>query len=95
MKEMIDIHVALATPEDMDVFDEEHAEEAAEQLNLVLHMLYDSVEEDIAVATLENMIQKVWDTWRENPDLLAIEAHDFRDWVDQLLATWDDAHTEI
>jgi len=89
---MVDIHVALATAEDMDVFDEEQAEEAAEQLNVVLHMLYDSVDYDIAVESLEKMIQQVWDTWREDPNLLTIDVQDLRDWVDQLLATWDDAH---
>lgn len=49
MKELVDIHVALATSEDMDVFDEEQAEEAAEQLNIILHMLYDKADDDIEV----------------------------------------------
>jgi hypothetical protein len=92
VKELVDIHVALATAEDMDVFDEYEAEEAAEQLNVILHMLYDRVDDDIQVDTLEKMIQHVWENWREDPDLLGIDAQDLSDWVDQLLATWDDAH---
>lgn len=92
MKELVDIHVALATAEDMDVFDDEQAEEAAEQLNVILHMLYDKVDDDVEVQKLEDMIQHCWENWRENPDLLAIDPFDLSDWVDQLLATWDDAH---
>lgn len=92
MKELVDIHVALATAEDMDVFDEEHAEEAAEQLNMLLHLLYDKSDDDVSVETLEAMIQHVWENWREDQDLLGIDPQDLSDWVDQLLATWDDAH---
>ena len=92
MKELVDIHVALATAEDMDVFDDELAEEAAEQLNVILNMLYDKADDDIQVEVLEDMIQHVWENWREDPDLLGIDAQDFSDWVEQLLATWDDAH---
>lgn len=92
MKEFVDIQVALATAEDMDVFGDEHAEEAAEQLNTVLHMLYDKADEDIQTSDLEQMIQQVWDTWREDRQLLSIDPQDLSDWVDQLLATWDDAH---
>ena len=92
MKELFDIHVVLATSEDMDIFDDEHAEEAAEQLNTILHMLYDKADEDTSVEKLENMVQHIWDTWREDSDLLSIDLQDLSDWVDQLLATWDDAH---
>lgn len=92
MKELVDIHVALATPEDMDVFGDDAAEEAAEQLNVILHLLHDKADEDTEVHVLEAMIQHVWENWRENPDLLSIDPQDLSDWVDQLLATWDDAH---
>ncbi|BDX06400.1 hypothetical protein [Planctobacterium marinum] len=92
MKEFFDIHVVLATSEDMDIFDDEQAEEAAEQLNTILHMLYDKADEDTSVEKLENMVQHVWDNWREDGDLLSIDLQDLSDWVDQLLATWDDAH---
>lgn len=92
MKELFDIHVVLATSEDMDIFDDEHAEEAAEQLNTILHMLYDKADEDTSVEKLENMVQHIWDNWREDSNLLSIDLQDLSDWVDQLLATWDDAH---
>lgn len=92
MKEFFDIHVVLATSEDMDIFDDEQAEEAAEQLNTILHMVYDKADEDTSVEKLENMVQHVWENWREDADLLSIDEQDLSDWVDQLLATWDDAH---
>ena len=53
-------------------------------------MLYDNVDEDIGVQTLENMFQHVWENWREDSHLLDIDDVDLRDWVDHLLATWDD-----
>lgn len=92
MKEFFDIHVVLATSEDMDIFDDEQADEAAEQLNTILHMLYDKADEDTSVEKLENMVQHVWENWREDADLLSIDDQDLSDWVHQLLATWDDAH---
>lgn len=91
MKELIDIQVALATPADMDVFDEEEAELAADMLNQILHMLYDRADEDISPETLENMIQHCWETWCEDQQLIALDEIDLSDWVDQLIATWDDA----
>lgn len=93
MKHLVDIQVALSTPDDMDVW-EENAEEASEKLNTVLHMLYDYADEDIAVVKLEAMIQHVWENWREDSHLLDIDDEDLRDWVDQLLATWDDEDLE-
>lgn len=89
MKDMIDIHVVLATPDDMEYWDEQ-AEEAAEKLNTILHMLYDGADEDIATSALENMFQHIWENWREDSHLLEIDDEDLRDWVDHLLATWDD-----
>lgn len=90
MKTLIDIHVVLATPEDMDVW-EEQAEIAADRLNDLLFMLYDRAEHDTPIERLENQIQKVWEIWREDEHLLDIDPQDLSDWVDQLLATWDDA----
>lgn len=94
MKELVDIQVVLATPDDMDVFDEENAEVAADMLNVILHMLYDRVDEDIETETLENMIQHCWDTWLEDPQLVSLDEIDLSDWVDQLIATWDDAQSQ-
>lgn len=90
---MVDIHVALATNEDME-FWEDSAEIATDRFNNLLHMLYDKADEDIEVSTLENMIQYIWENWREDDHLLDIDEDDLYDWVDQLLATWDDEHQE-
>lgn len=91
MKHLVDIHVVLATPEDMD-FWEDQANEATEKLNMILHMLYDSADEDIEPSQLENMLQHIWENWREDSHLLDIDDEDLRDWVDHLLASWDDAN---
>ncbi|MDP5031089.1 MAG: hypothetical protein NWQ54_16070 [Paraglaciecola sp.] len=89
MKHFVDIHVALATVEDMDYW-EEQAEEATDKLNSMLHLLYDHADEDIDSESLENMIQYIWENWRQDSHLLDIDEDDLHDWVDQLLATWDD-----
>lgn len=94
MKEFVDIQVALATSDDMDIWEDDEAEQAAEVLNTILHMLYDRADVDIESAKLEQLIQHVWDTWREDEQILAIDEQDLSDWVDHLLATWDDAHIE-
>lgn len=91
MKHLVDIHVVLSTPQDFDVW-EEQAEEASDKFNTILHMLYDGADEDIAVERLEKMIQHVWENWLEDRHLLDIEDEELRDWVDQLIATWDDAN---
>ena len=93
MKHTIDIQVVLATVEDMDFWDD-RASEAADRLNTILHMLYDKAHEDINSTSLENMIQYIWENWREDAHLLDIDEVDLYDWVDQLLATWDDEHQE-
>ena len=85
MKSSIDIHVALATLDDMEFWDD-NAEEAMDRFNALLHMLYDNADEDIDTTSLENMIQYIWENWRNDSDLF--------DWVDQLLSTWDDEHQE-
>ncbi|GAA0851985.1 hypothetical protein [Aliiglaciecola litoralis] len=102
MKNLIDIHVVLATAEDMDHWDDEAAE-AAEKLNVILHMVYDQADDDIETTRLENVLQHVWENWREDAYLMEIDENDLHDWVDHLLATWDDAgqdddndqHTEL
>ena len=90
MKEMIDIHVVLATAEDMQDDWEDQADDAAERLNDMLHYLYDSVDDDIETQQLENMIQHIWEFWSKDQHLVDIDAEDLQDWVDQLVATWDD-----
>jgi hypothetical protein len=93
MKNTVDIHVVLATVVDMEYWDEQ-AEDAADRLNSLLHMLYEKAHEDINSTTLENMIQYIWENWREDSHLLDIDEDDLYDWVDQLLATWDDEHQQ-
>lgn len=93
MKNMIDIQVVLATVEDMDFWDN-RADEAMDRMNTILHLLYDQADEDINSTSLENMIQYIWENWREDAHLLDIDEDDLYDWVDQLLATWDDEHQE-
>ena len=93
MKHTIDIQVVLATVDDMDFWDE-RASEAMDRLNTILHMLYDKAHEDINSTSLENMIQYIWENWREDAHLLDIDEVDLYDWVDQLLSTWDDEHQE-
>jgi hypothetical protein len=93
VKHTIDIQVVLATVEDMD-FWEDRASEATDRMNTILHMLYDKAHEDINSTSLENMIQYIWENWREDAHLLDIDEDDLYDWVDQLLATWDDEHQE-
>ncbi len=90
MKHLIDIHVVLATPQDME-FWEDQADEAADKLNIILHMVYDLADEEIDTARLENILQHVWENWREDNYLMEIDEVDLHDWVDHLLATWDDA----
>ena len=93
MKNSIDIHVALATLDDME-FWEDNAEEAMDRFNALLHMLYDRADEDIDTVSLENMIQYIWENWRNDSHLLDIDDDDLFEWVDQLLSTWDDEHQE-
>lgn len=90
MKHMVDIQVVLATWEDMeDVFEE--PDEAAERLNTVLHMVYDQAEEDIETERLEKILAHTWSIWHQDDNLLYVNDDDLLDWVDHLLATWDDA----
>lgn len=92
MKSLLDIHVALSTPEDMDTW-EDLAEAASDRLNDLLFMLYDRTPDDTPVSRLELQIQKIWDVWREDQHLLDIDTQDLSDWVDHLMATWDDANS--
>ena len=90
MKHMVDVQVVLATWQDMeDVF--EDPDEAAERLNTVLHMVYDRAEEDIETQRLEKILAHTWSIWHQDDNLLYVNDDDLLDWVDHLLATWDDA----
>ncbi|MFS1705001.1 hypothetical protein FJ444_07640 [Aestuariibacter sp. GS-14] len=89
MKHLVDIQVVLATWQDMeDVFEE--PDEAAERLNTILHMVYDRAEDDISVERLEGLLAHSWSIWHQDENLLYVNDDDLLDWVDHLLATWDD-----
>ena len=90
MKDSVDIHVVLATTNDMDERHEDPAE-AAERLNFILHAVYDRAEEDIETERLERILHYTWEQWQQNRSLLEIEDDELLDWVDHTLATWDDA----
>ncbi|NVK57165.1 MAG: hypothetical protein HWE26_16290 [Alteromonadaceae bacterium] len=90
MKSMVDIQVVLATWQDMeDIY--EDPDEAAERLNTILHMVYDRAEDDIDTTRLEKLLAYTWSIWHQDDNLLYVNEDDLLDWVDHLLATWDDA----
>ncbi|MBU2976904.1 hypothetical protein [Alteromonas sp. C1M14] len=93
MKDNVDIHVVLATPEDMEDKYEE-PDEAAERLNFILHCIYDRAEEDAETHWLERLLHYTWETWHQSGNLLDIEDDELLDWVDHTLATWDDADND-
>lgn len=94
MKELIDIHTVLSTPEDMED-NHDNPDEASDALNMILHTIYQNVNDDINIQTLEAMLQKAWEFWHKEQQLTDIDDDDLRDWVDQMLATWDDSDLEL
>ncbi|MBU3022912.1 hypothetical protein [Aestuariibacter sp. A3R04] len=93
MKEYVDIHVVLATPQDMeDKFDA--PDEAAERINFILHCIYDRADDDVETHWLERLLHYTWETWHQTDNLLDIDDDELLDWVDHTLATWDDADNE-
>lgn len=89
MKELIDIHVVLATPADFEQWEEE-ASEAADKLNIIIYALYDAVDDDIDVGEFERMLQHVWEIWSVDQQILQIDDADFVSWVSEMLNSWDD-----
>lgn len=90
MKYSVDIHVVLATINDMEDFHDD-PDEAAERLNFVLHGIYDRAEDDIDTLRLEKLLHFSWETWQEDRSLSDLDDDELLDWVDHTLATWDDA----
>ncbi|MGQ8363644.1 hypothetical protein [Glaciecola sp. 1036] len=81
MKHLVDIHVHLSTPEDMeDRHDDPY--EASECLNSILHLTYDKADDDIDPHTLEQRLQNVWEVWHLNTEIVNIDIEDLVDWVD-------------
>ncbi|GGW88483.1 hypothetical protein [Alteromonas halophila] len=90
MKHSVDIHVVLATINDMEDFHDD-PEEASERLNFILHAIYDRADDDIETLRLEKLLHFAWETWHEDQSLSEIDDDELLDWVDHALATWDDA----
>lgn len=86
MKENVDIHPILSTPDDMTDHHEDPYE-ASETLNMILHMTYDKADSDIDVDTLERKLQEVWEKWHLDSNLCDVDTEDLSDWVDHLLNT--------
>lgn len=89
MKELIDIHVVLATAADFEQWEEE-APEAADKFNIIIYALYDAVDDDIDVGEFERMLQHVWEIWSVDQQILQIDDADFVSWVSEMLNSWDD-----
>lgn len=93
MKQNVDIHVVLATFADMEDYHDD-PDSASEQMNLILHMMYDRAEDEIETHRLEKLLGLVWETWHQDPNLCDLDEGELLDWVDHQLATWDDADNE-
>jgi len=89
MKELIDIHVVLATAADFEQWEEE-ASEAADKFNIIIYALYDAVDDDVDVSEFERMLQHVWEIWSVDQQILQIDDADFVSWVSEMLNSWDD-----
>jgi hypothetical protein len=88
MKHIVDIHMILSTPEDMDDLHDE-PDAASDKLNEVLHMVYDHADEDIDTDKLEKLLADTWEYWHRDRHLVDIEVDDLIDWVDHLFNTWN------
>ena len=77
MKTLIDIHVVLATPADIEYGKIRRNNSRSTQR--LLFMLYDRAEDDTPTERLENQIQKVWEVWHEDEHLLDIDPQDLSD----------------
>lgn len=89
MKDLVDIHVVLATADDMEQWEDE-AEYAADKLNSFLHILYDKLDDATPVTQIEQMLQHIWEIWSQDTQLVDIDETDIVDWVDQLISSWED-----
>lgn len=89
MKELFDIQPMLAVSDDM-VDHHDQADEAADQLNTILHMIYDLAGEDTKTSLFEFWIQTAWQTWHPDPQLVELDETEMLDFVTQLLLTSQD-----
>ena len=88
MKELIDVHVVLATASDFEQWDE-LAEDVAEKFNVIVHAIFDHIPEDIQLSVFDHLIQDVWETWANDRQLMEIEDDDLVCWAKEFLLGWD------
>lgn len=88
-----DIHSYLVTHADMWFF-EEHAEEAADQLNEMLHYIVTYAESNDRLETLEEVIRRALFDWIENPELLALDSEEMQTYILEQLADARQQETE-
>lgn len=90
MKEFVDIHVILATYDDMiDHHDEPN--EACEAFNTLLHMVYDALSEDESVEAVEQCLHYCWEHWSQDQQLVDFTDDELHQVVEHILASWQDA----
>jgi hypothetical protein len=85
--------MVLSTPEDMDDWHDDPSL-ASDQLNEILHMVYDRADEDIETDKLEKLLSDTWEYWHRDQHLGDIEVDDLLDWVDHLFNTWNNANLD-
>jgi hypothetical protein len=90
MKEFVDIHVILATYEDM-IDHHDDPDRACEAFNTLLHMLFDALPEDMEVAAIEQCMQYCWEHWANDTQLVDFDDDELQQVVDHILASWEDA----
>ena len=88
MKQFVDIHTVLATPGDLEDLHDD-PDQACEKLNLILHAVYDSLDEDESGDAVELFLNYVWQHWYKDKYLEHIEIEDILDWVIQLVDNTD------
>lgn len=79
-----DIYTYLVSHSDM-VFFEGHEEEAADQMNEMLHYIVDYSDADDTLEQLEEVVRRTLFEWIENPDLLGLDSDEMQTYImDQL-----------
>lgn len=90
MKELVDIHVILATYEDMiDHHDDPDA--ACEAFNTLLHMVFDALPENEPVTNIEQCLHYCWENWSQELQLVDFDDDELQQVVEHILSSWQDA----
>lgn len=80
-----DIYAYLVSQQDMVFFDDD-AENAADQMNEMLHYVATYMEEDDSLEQLEEVIRRTLFEWIENDELLEIDSDDMQTYILEQLA---------